>query len=177
MFQNDEDKRTFSEVLEQKWLALYYRTLQICAHFRNPPGTNQSYKEIYVVFREGPKFTYWQSGLDDKFTHAFLLEDSIKQNVGNGLMQYDFLFTRIKGTHVPVFSIERYIRALKYSKCKVLKVKPFARSFWISRWYPKLVPYNCISLIKMFLGIKAFWVITPKQLYKHLVKFPNVTIL
>ena len=32
------------------------------------------------------------------------------------------------------------------------------------------VPYNCVGLVRSVLAIDAPWVITPWQLYKHLMK-------
>ena len=33
-----------------------------------------------------------------------------------------------------------------------------------------LLPYSCVEVIKRVLGVRAWWIVTPYQLYKHLKK-------
>ena len=37
-----------------------------------------------------------------------------------------------------------------------------------SRW--TFCVFNCVEVVKALLGVRAFWVFTPWQLYKHLTK-------
>ncbi len=50
-----------------------------------------------------------------------------------------------------------------------MEVKPGSRRKTIGKLWPGMLPYNCVSLVKHYLGIKKRSVLTPKQLYKHLL--------
>lgn len=142
---------------------------------RGPAEDPRANKEVYVVFRGGIRAA-WQRFLNPNFTHVFMLEDMINQKYGQGIMQFEFLNSNINATHLPIVSIGSYIKDLKEAGCSVLHVSP-GKVRNIGALMPKFVPYNCVSLTKLYLGIRAYHAITPYGLYKHLSKKTNVTEL
>ena len=65
---------------------------------------------------------------------------------------------------------------LPYSKDhSVHDIVKDGRILWISRWRPDRVrtpwifaPATCVEAVKAALGIRKFWIWTPRQLYKYL---------
>ena len=176
MYQTSESKRTYKEIWTEKWLAIRNRSISLYKSFARQGCPARSYKEIYVCFR-GSERAYWQVLLDKNFTHVFMLQDVINQTVGVGVLQLEFTTTSIVHTHLPLASLSEYLEALKETGCKILKVTPFKKFLNLGGLLPKFIPYNCVSLTKQHLGIRAWGRITPKQLFKYLATLPNVEMI
>lgn len=144
------------------------RTLQVYKAKKAHQQTSLPYKRIYVCFRGGVR-SQWQRCLDPRFTHVFMLSDVIEQKFGHGLLQTEFLYSHINTRHLPVASIENYLEALKKAGVLIVKVEPSTRRKTIGKLWPSVLPYNCVSLVKHYLGIKKRFLITPQQLYRHLI--------
>ena len=97
-----------------------------------------------------------------------MLSDIIEQKYGVGLLQTEFLYSHINTRHLPVASVDEYLEALKKAGVLIVKVKPGSRRKVVGKLWPGVLPYNCVSLVKHYLGLKKPFIITPKQLYKHL---------
>jgi hypothetical protein len=97
-----------------------------------------------------------------------MLSDVVDQKFGTGLLQTEFLYSHINTRHLPVASIEAYLQELKKAGVLIVKVNPASRRKVISKLWPGVLPYNCVSLVKHYVGISKPFVLTPKQLYKHL---------
>ena len=165
-------KRNVRKICAKTWLVIRDSAIQIYGILRTGRPSPRTRKEIYVIFRPGVRAP-WQHALNRKFTHVFMIEDLINQKYGKGFMQYEFLNSHITALHLPLFSIETYIKELKNRGCTVLRVMP-TKVKSLGSFFPKLVPYNCVSLTKLYLGIRAYHAITPYGLYKHLYKQHNV---
>ena len=146
---------------------IYSRTIQIYKDQKEHQETSLPYKTIYVCFRGGVR-AQWQRFLDYRFTHVFMLSDVVDQQYGTGLLQTEFLYSHINTRHLPVASIEVYLQELRKAGVLIVKVKPGSRKKVIGKLWPGVLPYNCVSLVKHYLGVKKPTVITPKQLYKYL---------
>lgn len=176
MHQAIKNKRTYKEIWAEKWLAIRNCSISLYKSFARQGRSTRPYKEIYVCFRGGER-AYWQTLLDKNFTHVFMLQDIINQKVGDGVLQLEFTTTSIVPTHLPLASLSEYLKSLKEMGCKILKVTPFTKLCYLGGLMPKFIPYNCVSLTKQHLGIRAWGRITPKQLFKYLATLPNVEII
>lgn len=176
MFEEVENRKFTRTFLYEKWLVIRYLSLSLWEKIRPKERARQAYSTIYVIFRGGER-DFYQRFLSQKFTHVFLLEDIIKQHIGQGILQLEFLRSRISATHLPLGSVDSYLKDLKKEGCTVLKVSPFDKVSFLGSIFPRFIPYNCVSLAKQCLGIRAIGKITPRQLYKHLIKHKNVRIL
>ena len=166
MSQEATVKRFGAGVWYKNWLDFYHRTLQVHKDKKKHESTPLPDSEVYVCFRGGVH-TQWQRFLDEDFTHVFMLSDIINQRFGKGLLQTEFLHSHISTVHLPLASVSEYIESLKGAGVSVVKVKRGSRRIVGSLW-PTMVPFNCVSLVKHFLGIKKRTVLTPKQLYMYL---------
>jgi len=175
MRENRENTTTYREIWYEKWVAVSDFALQIYKSCIQHKTEKREYKEIYVVFRGGER-VWWQKFLNKKFTHVFMLQNIIKQNVGSGVLQVEFTTRQIEHTHLPLASLESYIKELKKNGCTVLKHTNTCKPSHLGSFIPKLVPYNCVSLTKQQLGIRAFGRITPRQLFRHLLTKPHVQV-
>ena len=166
-------KGNVGKVFAKTWMVIRDSAIQLYRILRTGRTNPTKSKEIYVVFRSGVRAP-WQHALNKNFTHVFMIENLIDQKYGRGFMQYEFLNSHISALHLPLFSIETYVKELKNLGCTVLRVMP-TKVKTLGSFFPKLVPYNCVSLTKLYLGIRAYHAITPYGLYKHLYKQHNVT--
>lgn len=170
----EESGRTISEICREKWVAISDRAVEFYKACTQRKKTKRAYKEVYVCFRGGVH-SPWQHALNKDFTHVFMLEDIVDQRYGTGIMQFEFLTSNINATHLPVASLEEYVEAIKLNGCTVVKVEPFPQKV-LGALIPRLVPYNCVSLVKLYLGIRAYHAITPYKLFVHLLSKRNVTL-
>jgi hypothetical protein len=153
MYKRARNTRLRAKVWAENCLDIYSRTVQIYKAQKKHQETSLPYKTIYVCFRGGVR-AQWQRFLDYRFTHVFMLSDVVDQKFGTGLLQTEFLYA--------------YLKELKKAGVLIVKVKPGSRKKFLGKLWPGVLPYNCVSLVKHYVGIKKPFVLTPKQLYKHL---------
>ena len=167
MFKTARVAKLRSKIWAKNCLDICSRTIQIYKDQKKHQETSLPYRAIYVCFRGGVR-AQWQRFLDYRFTHVFMLSDVIEQKFGTGLLQTEFLYSHINTRHLPIASVEAYLKELRKAGVLIVKVNPGSRKKVIGKLWPGVLPYNCVSLVKHYLGIKNRRIITPKQLYKHL---------
>lgn len=111
-----------------------------------------------VVFAEGRQ-PFWLKLLRPGFRHCFLALDS-----GGGWITLDPLshYTDIGFYPLPAsFDLARHFRAFGWVVVETQTCVPPARAL---PWRP----FTCVEAVKRALGLRAPWVLTPWQLYRHL---------
>jgi len=167
MYKRARNSRLRAKVWAQNCMDICSRTVQIYKAQKKHQETSLPYRAIYVCFRGGVR-AQWQRFLDYRFTHVFMLSDVVDQQFGTGLLQTEFLYSHINTRHLPVASVDAYLKELKTAGVLIVKVNPGSRKKVLGKLWPGVLPYNCVSLVKHYVGIKKPFVLTPKQLYKHL---------
>ena len=121
-------------------------------------------RKAYVVF--GPVDLIWpHKFLAPGFKHCYVFWES-----ECGLLQLDAAINIATVSWLGKgVTVDRYIAVLHRLRCRVIEctIKP---DRIVSQYIPRLGTLNCVSLTKLALGIKPFWVYTPKQLFKYLMK-------
>lgn len=117
------------------------------------------YIEWYVVFTRTDSKHYIYRWVDREIGHVYAVKS---------LNDYFWLVIdpRINVTHARTVLKSQYpfIYDLIGSEDKVIKVRsnPAPRDRNLPCWF------NCVEQVKALLGIRSFWTITPKQLFRYL---------
>lgn len=121
-------------------------------------------EDYYIVFTESKSQYWFVKMLNPRFQHVLAIKKSAGGRfwiVINPLFPY---------TLVDIMTVIDYpdiIMLLKEHKYKtVMRVKTNI----INKPRHTLCIINCVEIIKSLLGIRAFWIWTPYQLYKYLKK-------
>lgn len=118
----------------------------------------KSYGEYYVVFARSEMRIPW---IDPEYSHCYALRWTVAGwVVFNPALGFSELYV--------LESLDPDIRiALAGSEFTDIILVNAWRT--IKKWRtPWPVAFTCVEQVKALLGISAWWVITPKQLYKHL---------
>lgn len=111
--------------------------------------------KIYLVYSSTSEF-WWGKLLKDGYKHVFAIKFDglfwIKLDLTLGWTDYDVLAYDYKDT------IEDIVNGRKTQFVDVWR-KPRYRSLF--------APWTCVEMMKSLLGIRAWWVFTPYQLYKY----------
>lgn len=121
---------------------------------------------VLVVFADAPEKPMLRL-LKPGFRHCFVLVSGVRAGEWICLDPQSHRLRLESWCYSPIFDPEAYYRALGH------------HCVWVS--YPRDVtrqvrfgPMSCVEIIKRLLGISAFSVITPWQLYRHLTAAEQV---
>lgn len=121
--------------------------------------------EWYVVYFARTPFFFWTEWLQQGFRHAELWRP---YQAGPGLN--DQIWLRLK----PTFEVlESFIDLdttppwLRFSDATVQRVQVLSTPYKVREWF-SFGPPSCVETIKNALGIKAFFLRTPRQLYEYI---------
>lgn len=117
-------------------------------------------RRALVVFADATDL-WWLRWLRPGFRHCFVALDH-----GAGWVVVDPMSHHTAVVHVP--QIQEFDLAAWY-RLHGMVVVPVALVSPERRVLP-LRPYSCVECVKRILGIRAGWVLTPWQLYRHLNK-------
>ena len=119
-------------------------------------------KTVYVFFEEASIRLFFMKYLANGFSHCFTYEHQL-------LDKYD-VFVKIESlfycfdTDIFFGSVDELLLDLPKKRIKItLNVDPEKRTL-------DFMPTTCVSVVKKQLGINKPFIITPKQLYSHLIK-------
>lgn len=118
-------------------------------------------RKFYVVFKGEEKRKWWGTFLDKRFRHCFLItdgpnKDALVINPSEG------------GTGVYFYSKTAYAMAIESIHKGFIVAEYTAQESNLAK--PRLKFFRtCVGICKDFLGIKKWWVITPKQLYREVL--------
>jgi hypothetical protein len=56
---------------------------------------------------------------------------------------------------------------LRFPDATVQRVQVFSTAYKVREWF-SIGPPSCVETIKNALGIRSFWLRTPRQLYQHI---------
>ena len=118
--------------------------------------------EWFVIFTRSKKKTWFLKWLKKDFSHVYAMTLSpgkqfwIVVNPISAFLDYELLM------------VDKYPHPRLYAEqgAVILPVKAIIPEQ--ERW--TLCIFNCVEVVKALLGIRAFWIFTPWQLYKHLTK-------
>ncbi len=118
--------------------------------------------EYYIVFTSS-KHNNWMVRWQSKpFQHVYAVK---KSPGGHFWIKVDAAASH---TNIDLLPVSEYphVRMLTDEYDVILPVKAVieARDRWT------LCVFNCVEVVKSLLGIRAFWVFTPRQLYKYILK-------
>jgi hypothetical protein len=119
-------------------------------------------RDFYVCFREAKGNYWWKIFTGKKRSHIFLItaceiNSCVKIECSNGGM----------GVYAYSRSADDMARHELSDGCEVIQYLVEEKDMVTP--YPKLLR-NCVSVAKDLLGIRAWWIITPDQLFKELLR-------
>jgi hypothetical protein len=116
--------------------------------------------EAWVLFYDTTNLWFLQ-GLKKNFRHCSIL--LIDEQI---MISLDLIGKKLEIDLCEILDLPEFERQLEVEHITVLKTKirPVGPS-WFS-----LIPVNCVELAKRILGIRAWGVLTPYQLYKFLTR-------
>lgn len=119
----------------------------------------------YVVYRERPAFRWWTKLMPHGFRHVELWR---RAPYGPALSDaqwlvlypcFEFLEADIVNDPTPPW--------VRDPTCTVQKVTATRRLTTVRDWF-HMGPMTCVEYVKAALGIRAFFIRTPHQLYKYI---------
>jgi hypothetical protein len=128
-------------------------------------------REWYVVYHPRDPHFWFTKSLKQGFRHVELARP----------IQYGPSADEVAWHHVlPMFEMldvelstdprPPWVRCPGATVQKVLAIRPFLS---VRSWFD-IGPTSCVEVVKMALGIRAFWVRTPWQLYRYIAKRKGV---
>lgn len=145
-------------------LVLYLKTLgrsQVFLCHIQMHRSEEDFIEWYIVFSEA-KYDHWVFRfIDKKMGHVYAVKD---------LNDYQWLVVqpRVSFTEVKVLIKTQYptIRTIADIDDKIIKVRSKVKTHLRGalNWF------SCVEQVKALIGVKSFWTITPKQLYRGLME-------
>lgn len=117
----------------------------------------------FVAFKPAPAIAHprwWTRALHAGYRHCLAARQE-----GDATLVLDHAGSRLRAELVPV-PIGAFLRGLQeHAACWVLMVAlPMAGAAFA--WLRP--PMTCVELVKAALGIRAWWIVTPRQLARHL---------
>lgn len=125
---------------------------------------DQGFKEVvecFVVFTKS-KSNHWIFKLiDSEIQHVYLMQKS------KGEQFWTIINPLFSHTRLETVLVDDYPHPRCYTgeNAVIVPVKAIV-DIEQQRW--TLCVFNCVEVVKSFLGIKSFWTLTPYQLYKRL---------
>jgi len=119
-------------------------------------------RTFYIFFNEADYLPPYMRILDHRFQHCFSYEHQLLGGF-DSFVKVENLFNTVEsqiffGTKEDLLNLLPGIRCIEIT----LDVDPKKKTW-------DFMPINCVSLIKKQLGISKLFIITPKQLYTHLL--------
>ncbi len=119
-------------------------------------------KTIYVFFCEATHRSWWTRFMHKDFTHCFSYEHQLLGGYDCFLRVenlYNCLDTQIFfGLKPDLLNLFPHYKIVEIK----LEVNPLNKTY-------EFLPINCVSMVKKQLGLNKPFIITPKQLYDHLI--------
>ena len=112
--------------------------------------------QIYLIYTSKSEF-WWSKLLKKDYKHVFAVKFDglfwVKMDLTLGWTEYGVLAYDYKDT------IDDVIQGkARYQYVEVWRKTRYRRLF---------APWTCVEMMKSLLGIKAWWILTPYQLYKY----------
>ncbi|WP_296992907.1 hypothetical protein [Thalassospira sp. UBA1131] len=117
---------------------------------------------ILVVFADAPEKRLLRV-LKPGFRHCFVLVSGVRAGEWICLDPQSHRVRCESWCYSPIFDPAAYYRGLGYHCIWARYPASITRKV-------RFGPMSCVELIKRLLGISAFWIITPWQLYRHLLQ-------
>jgi len=115
---------------------------------------------VLVVFADAPEKRLLRV-LKPGFRHCFVLVSGVRAGEWICLDPQSHRVRCESWCYSPIFDPAAYYRGLGYHCIWARYPASITRKV-------RFGPMSCVELIKRLLGISAFWIITPWQLYRHL---------
>lgn len=119
-------------------------------------------RTFIIVFKRAEKKRWWMNFIDERFAHCFL----ITQLSGQGSIVIDpseggmGLYQCSRDAREMAFeAVQKGFTVASYTACGSDMRKPRVKFF-----------RTCVGICKDFLGIRKWWIITPKQLYREIAR-------
>lgn len=126
----------------------------------------QSYVETiegYVVFTT-TDLKYWIfKYLDPYFQHCYFMKKS------KGEQFWLIINPRVSHISTNMLPIDMYPDPRSYAGEDAVII-PIKTTIKLGEVKPMFCVFNCVEVVKGLLGIKKFWIHTPRQLYKYLIR-------
>jgi hypothetical protein len=128
-------------------------------------GYSSHSRKYYVIFRKSGLKDWRLTWLQPNFQHVFIAR---KSDYG-----YFWIITNPKGGNV-ITEIE----SLKDENGEDVTIRDMFPDDIILEYQSKvhermqiaIVVMSCVEIVKMMLGIRKWWIVTPYQLYKYIIK-------
>jgi hypothetical protein len=118
--------------------------------------------DCYVIFTKSDYKNWFMKYLDDRISHVYVMIKS------EGEHFWQIINPKLTHLDISMKFVEDYPHPRCYAEKNAVILPVTAYIGKQPRWGPCF--YTCTEVVKSLLGIKSFWIFTPKQLYDHLVK-------
>lgn len=120
-------------------------------------------KAVYVVFGEADYRPWYLRGLEQGFSHCYTYEHQLLGGY-DCFVKVECLLNTLNseiffGTSSQLLEMYKATNIIQIT----VEVNPTAKTL-------DLLPVNCVSMVKKQLGVNKPFILTPKQLYAHLVR-------
>lgn len=114
---------------------------------------------LYLIYEDKIPCMWWQKFLKKGYKHVFAIRFDgffwIKTDLTIGFMDSEVL---------PVYDRATIKTVLKGHNATYQYVETWRKT----RYRSLFAPWSCVEAMKALLGIRAWWVLTPYQLYKYI---------
>ena len=118
-------------------------------------------EKYYIVFTASKHNNWMVNMLKPPFQHVY----AVKKSKGG---QFWIIINPLAShTEVDMVSIAEYPHIRLYTGEDAVILPVTATMRHKDRW--SLCVINCVEIVKSLLGIRSFWIFTPKQLYNYLI--------
>lgn len=130
-------------------------------------------REWYVVYHKRDACAWWGKYLKPEFRHVELAR-SVQYGPGVNDVMWQHMLPTYEMLDVEL-SLDPTAPWARCPDSTVQKVTAARRLGTMRSWFD-FGPPTCVEVVKMALGIRAFWVRTPYQLYRYIAKHNGVLI-
>jgi len=140
---------------------------------------SKEYREFYVIFERPTCSMPWHWITGGTWTHCWIMQADYgwkpkglltKRKAFSINMLKCYLNLRHYEDDPEIIAKEFLIRK------NVLDIIKISLPFKYEKGYNVFLLLNCVTLIKVILNVKDFFILTPKQLYNHLLKIGGVSM-
>lgn len=122
-------------------------------------------KIAYVIFQDSPAWYVWP--FKKNFRHVSVV---VKEEYAKHFVHINF---RAVKTEVTIPSHEEMDRVWQRSR-RLLSGDPSIKVIRVEleeeQGFNLPLPFNCVETVKRIIGVRKWWVVTPHQLYRYLIK-------
>ena len=119
--------------------------------------------DIFIIFTQSKCKSWIMKFIKKDFSHVFAMK---KSPGGQFWIVIDAIHSYLD---CDIVLVEKYPHPRLYVDTEAVILPVKAKIGTESRW--SFCVFNCVEVVKALLGVKAFWVWTPWQLYKYLIKW------